>query len=111
MSFLSTIRVEFGCCSEVLPLTDHTFYKKFVRGLSSVFYYSTPFAFIWSEIQILKQQIFRRHPPPTHPCTHPHLLKLSDLIGLGSSWSSSVDSNSMWIWIGPSDWWIGVDLG
>ena len=34
----------------------------------------------------------------------------SDLIGLGSIWSSSVDSNSMWIWIGPSDWWIGVDL-
>ena len=36
---------------------------------------------------------------------------LSDLIGLGSIWSSSVDSNLMWIWIGPSDWWIGVDLG
>ena len=34
----------------------------------------------------------------------------SDLIGLGSIWSSSVDSNLMWIWIGPSDWWIGVDL-
>ena len=35
----------------------------------------------------------------------------SDLIGLGSIWSSSVDSNSMWIWIKPADWWIGVDLG
>ena len=38
-------------------------------------------------------------------------LASSDLIGLGSIRSFSVDSNSMWIWIGPSDWWIGVDLG
>ena len=30
--------------------------------------------------------------------------------GLGSIWSSNVDSASMWIWIGPSGWWIGVDL-
>jgi len=40
----------------------------------------------------------------------PTVEEASDLIGLGSSWSSSVDSNSMWIWIGPSNWWIGVDL-
>jgi len=35
---------------------------------------------------------------------------LSDLLGAGSIWSSNVDSALMWIWIGPSDWWIGVDL-
>ena len=34
----------------------------------------------------------------------------SDLLGAGSIWSSNVDSASMWIWIGPSGWWIGVDL-
>jgi hypothetical protein len=35
---------------------------------------------------------------------------ISDLLGAGSIWSSNVDSASMWIWIGPSGWWIGVDL-
>ena len=34
----------------------------------------------------------------------------SDLLGAGSIWSSNVDSASIWIWIGPSNWWIGVDL-
>ena len=34
----------------------------------------------------------------------------SDLLEAGSIWSSNVDSASMWIWIGPSDWRIGVDL-
>ena len=34
----------------------------------------------------------------------------SDLLGVGSIWSSNVDPALMWIWIGPSDWWIGVDL-
>ena len=34
----------------------------------------------------------------------------SDLLGAGSIWSSNVDSALIWIWIGPSGWWIGVDL-
>jgi hypothetical protein len=35
---------------------------------------------------------------------------VSDLLGAGSIWSSNVDSASTWIWIGPSDWRIRVDL-
>ena len=34
----------------------------------------------------------------------------SDLLEAVSIWSSNVDSASMWIWIGPSNWRIGVDL-
>ena len=45
---------------------------------------------------------------------HFHFLKwylyCSDLLGAGSIWSSNVDSALMWVWIGPSNWWIGVDL-
>ena len=38
------------------------------------------------------------------------IARLSDLLGAGSIWASNVDSAFMWIWIGPSDWWIRVDL-
>jgi hypothetical protein len=55
--------------------------------------------------------------PTDHEQTRPQSMILqptdpntSDLLGAGSIWSSNVDSASMWIWIGPSGWWIGVDL-
>jgi hypothetical protein len=34
----------------------------------------------------------------------------SEGIEAGSIWSSWLDSGLIWIWIWPSDWWIGVDL-